>query len=604
MATHRRLDDLQTLQTYLTEHRRVDLQQLSGEGIQAVILQRLSQVGVANCSEYVDRLEVDPQEYARLFEVVLPPKSVIQDDQELFDFFESNVIPGLECKPHATLRIWSVGCRTGEEAYSLAIALCEKLGTSTVQQRVKIFATDANDHELSIARQAAYSPERFEALSDDLREKYFNINDDKLTFKNDLRRSVIFGRHDITNDAPISRMDMIVCRGLLPFFNLEQQRKAMSRIKFALQPFGFLLVGKGEQLIDENQLLRLAPRFYSKSALDRHEKSADMDYLHATDLVNQFARLQEAALDASRVSQLIVDADGMIVNANRKARSTFGIAIQDFGRPMQDLEISYRPLELRSLIDQVTESNQGLTLAAVPRPLHNGRVQYFDVHVRPLYSEDDERLGTCVQFDDVTEYQNLQEELTSLNQQLQTANEELQSTHEELETTNEELQSTNEELETINEELQSSNEELETMNDELQTTNEELQTSNTQQRELSARIARANNFLESILASIRSCVVVLDERFEILVWNDHCEQTWGLRADEVKRKSFFGLDIGLPVATLEEPLHAFVGDDQNNFETVMDAINRRGRAIRCKLRATRITAYNLRGLVLLIEEVK
>jgi two-component system, chemotaxis family, CheB/CheR fusion protein len=604
MATHGRLDDLETLQTYLKEHRRVNLQQLNGEGIQSVILQRLSEVGVANCSEYVDRLEVDPQEYARLFEVVLPPKSVIQDDRELFDFFESKVIPTLESKVHENVRIWSVGCRTGEEAYSLAITLCEKLGTSTVQERVKIFATDANDQNLSVARQAAYSPERFETISDDLRKKYFNINDDKLTFKNDLRRSVIFGRHDITSDAPISRMDVIVCRGLLPLFNLEQQRKAISRIKFAMKPFGFLLLGKGEQLIDESQLVQLAPRLYSKSALDRREKSADMDYLHATDSVDEFARLQEAALDASRIAQLIVDADGMIVNANRKARSTFGIAIQDFGRPMQDLEISYRPLELRSLIDQVTGFNERLTLPAVPRPLHNGRVQYFDVHIRPLFSESDERIGTCVQFDDVTEYQNLHEELTSLNQQLQTANEELQSTHEELETTNEELQSTNEELETINEELQSSNEELETMNDVLQTTNEELQTSNTQQRELSASIARANNFLESILASIRSGVVVLDERFEILVWNRRCEETWGLRADEVKRKSFFSLDIGLPVARLEEPLHAFIGGSEDYFETVMDAINRTGRAIECKLRATRITVYSRRGLVLLIEEIK
>src|SRR5262249_32301449 len=158
--------------------------------------------------------------------------------------------------------------------------------------------------------------------------------------------------------------------------------------------------------------------------------------------------------------------------------------------------------------------------------------------------------GVSIAFTDVTHAQEMQTQLEHSRRELETAYEEIQSTVEELETTNEELQSTNEELETTNEELQSTNEELETMNEELQSANEELETINSELEERTAQLHQTNIFFSSILESLRAGVVVLDADLTIESWNSEAEDMWGLRGDEVRGKSFFALDIGLPVSKL------------------------------------------------------
>jgi two-component system CheB/CheR fusion protein len=186
----------------------------------------------------------------------------------------------------------------------------------------------------------------------------------------------------------------------------------------------------------------------------------------------------------------------------------------------------------------------------------------------------------------VTRYQQLQADLQRSNQELETANEELQSAHEELETTNEELQSTNEELETTNEELQSTNEELETMNEELQSTNEELETINAELRERTTALDSANLFLQSILTSVRTGVVVVDRQHHVMIWNYRAEDLWGLRADEVRGKSLMSLDIGLSVRQLEVPIRRLLNGESRDEEIILDALNRRGRTIRCRVSCT------------------
>src|SRR5262249_54649999 len=154
--------------------------------------------------------------------------------------------------------------------------------------------------------------------------------------------------------------------------------------------------------------------------------------------------------------------------------SLFNIPREFVGRPFQDLEISYRPIELRSSIDEAREERRPVRLREIARWTPAGELSYLDVTVAPLEIEET-HVGVTITFIDVTQYRQLQEELEQTHRELEVANEELQSANEELETTNEELQSTIEELETTNEELQSTNEELETMNEELSSTNEELQ---------------------------------------------------------------------------------------------------------------------------------
>jgi two-component system CheB/CheR fusion protein len=169
---------------------------------------------------------------------------------------------------------------------------------------------------------------------------------------------------------------------------------------------------------------------------------------------------------------------------------------------------------------------------------------------------------------------------------------------------NEELQSANEELETTNEELQSTNEELETMNEELQSTNEELHSINEILLQRSDEVNQLNSFLESILSSLHSAVVVLDVNFYIQNWNTESEEQWGLRSDEVMGQHFMNLDIGLPVEQLRQPIRNCLNQESQVEEVLLSAINRRGRAIDCKITCTPLFGANqeIRGTILIMEQ--
>ena len=201
-------------------------------------------------------------------------------------------------------------------------------------------------------------------------------------------------------------------------------------------------------------------------------------------------------------------------------------------------------------------------------------------------------------------YRSLETELQHSKQELETAYEELQSTNEELETTNEELQSTIEELETTNEELQSTNEELETMNEELQSANEELQTINDELRNRSTDLNSAHAFLESVFTSLRSGVVVLDRNLRVLVWNHRAEDLWGLRADEAQRTDFLGLDIGLPVHDLRQPIRDILSGAAEHLETLLPATSRRGKALECRVMLAPLhdSGDGVEGVILLMDE--
>jgi len=233
----------------------------------------------------------------------------------------------------------------------------------------------------------------------------------------------------------------------------------------------------------------------------------------------------------------------------------------------------------------------------------NGNVQHLVADLAPL-REGDRVLGISIAFQDVTAFRHLKTEHEHAMQELETAYEELQSTNEELETTNEELQSTNEELETTNEELQSTNEEMETMNEELQSTNEELDTVNTELRNRTEELNQTNLFLESILASLRVAVVVLDRKLNVERWNKKAEDLWGLRADEVHGHNLLNLDIGLPVEKLKGPLHACLAEHPRFQDLVLDAIDRRGKRIVCNVAFSPLVRPEgvTQGIILLISE--
>jgi len=291
----------------------------------------------------------------------------------------------------------------------------------------------------------------------------------------------------------------------------------------------------------------------------------------------------------------------MAVNA--AARQQFGLTIKDVGGPVQDLELSYRPVALRPALDRALNERREVTLNSV-HFMVAGEPRTFDITVSPLFGDDREIAGLRVVYTEITELAALRGELQQARQELETAYEELQSTNEELETTNEELQSTVEELETTNEELQSTNEELETMNEELQSTNQELHTTNEELRSRSSELNAANGFLESVFASMLSAVAVVDADFQVLVWNHRAADLWGVRQEEVQQKHLMSLDIGLPLADLRQPIRDVATGAIDSFERVLSAVNRRGKRFDCRVavnplrHADRSTA----GVIVLMEE--
>ena len=567
---------------------------------------------VTSYEDYIDYLEVHPEEFVSLFNTVLINVTSFWRDAAAWNYLQEQVLPSLlQAKPaNEPIRLWSVGCASGEEAYTLAMILAELLGASEFRQRVKIYATDVDEDALSQARHATYSQRDLEPLPEGLRERYFELVGDRYIFRADLRRVVIFGRHDLVQDAPISRLDLLVCRNTLMYFNADAQAHILSRLHFALSNTGVLFLGKAEMLLTHTDLftpLNLSHRIFAKvprlNPRDRFSTSPRTLEETMSSQLSAYVHLRELVFNSLPLAQIVVDKDGRLVLANALARSLFGLHDTDLGGPLQNLELSYRPLELRSRIEQAYSDGRSLTVHDVVRYLPDGATQYLDVQFVPL-QENGDRVGMSISFADVTQYHALQTELQRSSQELETANEELQSSNEELETTNEELQSTNEELETTNEELQSTNEELETMNEELQSTNSELQAINDELHQRTTEANEANAFLQSILASIRAGVVVMDNKFNILIWNKQTENLWGLRTEEVAGQSFFNLEIGLPVDQLRETIRSCIAGAEQ-LESSLDAVNRRGRSFRCHVTCNPLIGADQshQGVILVMEEV-
>jgi two-component system, chemotaxis family, CheB/CheR fusion protein len=604
----------EALLDYLQRTRGFDFSAYKRSSLQRRILKRMQEVGVQNYGDYIDFLEVHPEEFGQLFNTILINVTTFFRDERAWEYLAQEIIPRIleRRKLPEPIRIWTAGCASGEEAYTLAMLFAEALGWEQFRERVKIYSTDADQEALNQARLAAYTPRQVEDVPPELLNKYFDKINGRYVFNKELRRSVIFGRHDLIQDAPISRVDLIVCRNTLMYFNAETQTKIISRFGFGLNDGGYLFLGKAEMLL--TRLNMFAPMDVKRRIFTKLPRSNPRERLFVAaqglngdpfNHVTEATRLREAAFDADVLAHIVVDLSGQLVLANETARALFNLSANDLGRPFQDLEISYRPLELRSHIEQAYLERRPVTIKAVeltqPSPI---APQSLDVTIIPLFEMGGSTLGVKIIFTDVTRYKKLQEELQQSHQELETAYEELQSANEELETTNEELQSTNEELETTNEELQSTNEELETMNEELQSTNEELETTNEQLRARTDELNQVNAFNEAILTSLNDAVIGVDPDLRVTMWNRRAEDMWGLRAAEVKGKHLLNLDIGLPVHQLHAPIRAIFNGEAEMQEVMLPATNRRGKAIRARVISTPLgpSAKLPLGVIMLIEE--
>jgi two-component system CheB/CheR fusion protein len=604
----------EALLLHLKEARGFDFTGYKRSSLMRRVDRRLTQVGVAEYGEYLDYLQVHPDEFAALFNTILINVTGFFRDPDAWEYLRTHALPSMleDRGPDAPIRVWSAGCASGEEAYTLAIMLAELLGVEDFRRRVKIYATDVDDAGLVQARQASYSEQQLRGLPAELVGRYFEAAGDRYSFRKDLRRSLIFGRNDLVQDAPISRNDLVVCRNTLMYLNAETQTQILRRLHFALADRGLLFLGKAEMLLSHGDLF--SPVDLQRRVFRKVPKPAGpdgsmpvVDPLPSSrgDLAG-LDKLRNEAFLASPVAQVVVTADGLVALANWQAETLLGVSARDVGRPFRDLELSYRPVELRRHIEQAQLERRNTRISDVELVRSVSEKIHLEIQVNPLVDTGSALLGVTLIFQDVSEPRRLRDELEQTNRQLETAYEELQSINEELETTNEELQSTVEELETTNEELQSTNEELETMNEELQSTNDELQSINEQLRVSTAESDRANAFLEAVLTSLRAGVAVINRDLQVKAWNRRAEDLWGLRTDEAVGQHFLNLDIGLPTEALRPMIRSALADSGEPLEANVSAVNRRGRPITVRVVCTPLsgTGRDVDGAVVIMEHAE
>ena len=568
------------------------------------VAKRMAAVGTERYDDYVDFIELNGEEFAELFTTLLINTTGFFRDPQTWEYVAAEIAPQLldARAPDSPIRVWCAGCASGEEPYTVAMVLARVMGDPGFRERVKIYATDIDDEALGQARHGTYLPRQIEDVPPDALERFFERTDQRYVFRKDLRRCVIFGRNDLVQDAPISRIDLLVCRNTLMYFTAETQAQILRRFHFGLDDDGYLLLGKSEMLITHTDLftpLELKRRVFRKvikpTVRDRvRVLSADGGRAFAP---TEADVLRDAAFDIVGAAHVLLDHNRAMIMANDAARRMFGLGLNDFGRPIQDLELSYRPIELRSHLDSVDRDLRASEIKAIQwRAGDSDRI--FDIRITPL-SSGGVTIGTSVAYIDVTEAHKLQDQLTGSKRELEQAYDALQSTVEELETSNEEL-------ETMNEELQSSNEELETMNEELQSSNEELETMNEELRHRTRELGDVNSILETILTSIGVAVAVLDRNERVQIWNGKAQELWGLTAEEAEDENLMSLDIGLPVENVRQQMRDTLAGRSQREELVLEATKRRGEGFMCRVTFLPLGSTgdgSVSGVIMMTEDV-
>ncbi|MDX3910228.1 MAG: CheR family methyltransferase [Sphingobium sp.] len=606
--------EFEALLQYIQQSRGMDFRGYKRTSLKRRIALRMEAVSVESFGQYQAILEADPSEFENLLNTVLINVTSFFRDPEAWEVLKDEVLPAIiaRCEGDLPIRIWSVGCASGAEPYSIAMLLAEQLGAADFCRRVKVYATDLDEEALRAARLATYLPREVDNVPAPFLEKYFERTNNHYVFERELRKCVIFGRHNIVRDAPISRIDLLLCRNLLIYLEAETQAIVLPRLHYALNPEGCLFLGKAETQLARSPLFRpvdMKHRIFTKvrQGARRHitgRFGASRDARVDTHIPS--AALLEAALDQAGTAMLAVDEDGAVALANLSARELLGVGPADIGRPFLDLPISYRPMELRGPIEEVFRTRRSIKVEDQEYRLSQSEVLQLTIDAKPLQRPDGTVHAVLLCFTDTTAVHMLHRELEAAQENLENSIEELQSANEELETTNEELQSTNEELETTNEELQSTNEELETLNEEARSSNEEMESINEELRRQAEQAVNFRLYLEAVLRSMDGGIIVLDEGRKIRSWNRWSERTWGLRKEEVLGTSIESLEIGIPIDGLFEGLGEVETHSIDQVEQVLEGVDRRGRPIKCRVIISGLVSENgvNLGSVLLFQKLR
>ena len=540
------VDDKRALEAFLHEVRQrhgLDFTQYKPATILRRVQRRVLATGAATLDGYRAYLTSHPQEAQLLTNSLLIKVTEFFRDPDLFRYLQEVVVPELiaYARTHEqTLRCWSAGCATGEEAYSLAILLAEALGEEVDAFQVRLFATDADPEAVAFARQGSYPDRSLAKVPEELVARYFTHEQDRFVVNKRLRAMTVFGQHDLAQRAPFPHMDLVLCRNVLIYFTPELQQRTLRLFTYALRNDGILVLGKAESpgslasffhpqhqqhkvYRRQGERLLLPPASFAPLPAAQMravvpKPAAGERRPEAVQPGNQLP--PEDILLTLPVGVVVVDRHSDIASINLAARRLLAIHRPAQGEDLIHLVPSSLALPLREAIDRAFREGKASapeevsldpvtpgappTLQIVVHPQGNdqtsGSGRFVVVVVQEITLQVAERRALQQQVQttsaelervsqqaaaEASEREAMNQRLVDSNRQLLEANDDLTSSNEAMRATNQELllgaeeaQAAVEEVETLNEEYQASNEELETLNEELQATIEELNTTN------------------------------------------------------------------------------------------------------------------------------
>jgi len=550
---------LKELLQELAEQRDFDLRGYKPTTLERRFRRRMFQLNIGSYADYREYLQKNPKEVTALLDTILINVTEFFRDPAAWETLRQDLLPPMlkNLTSSSTFRAWSAGCASGEEAYSIAILLSEFFGPRLPEYDIKIYATDIDEEALTTARKGEYSAEALRRIRPEWIAKYFH-GKGPLRVNREIRKLLIFGRSNLAQNAPISHVNLLLCRNVLIYCNSELQKQILARLYYALEPEGILFLGKSEsQLTDSTQFRRLNGRWRifrrvplgmsmaaDSEAQGNEEQAPGLE--RSRKELDELRLRQQYLFETVRLGVLLLSPDDNIIQHNAALLTLYGLPSGSLtGRSLHDTDLLARTPELGPELQDCRITNQ--TKHFQSRIRIGTEKRLIDITLRPILDDRGRHSATFVYFEDET----VQEKLQSTIEELESTTEELQSANEELETTNEELQSTNEELETTNEELQSTNEELETTNEELQSLNEELETTNQELEERRKDLNVLSTLYAQTLEKIRAPIMLVDSENKIQFWNSMALRLFGFRSKPP-------MDLHLDQLPLPEPVRDLI----------------------------------------------
>jgi len=562
-----------------------DFSQYKPSTIHRRIERRMAVHQIETLESYVKFLQQTPSEVEALFRDLLIGVTNFFRDPDAFTMLEQQVLPKLFADKPAggVLRIWVPGCSTGEEAYSIAILMQERIEALKQSYTVQIFATDIDSRAIATARAGLYPASIAADITPSRLARFFTAEPDASAYRihKVIRDMLVFSEQDIIKDPPFSRLDLLSCRNLLIYLGPELQKKLIPLFHYALKPGGILFLGTSEGVGDFGDLFAVIDRktkVYQRKqdfqgmqrlSVDRFSflppmtglssqqrpagKAGAPAKLPLRELTEQ-ALLQQIAPTGALVNEHgdvlylhgrfgmyleLMSGETSVNNVLKMAHEGLRTAL---GSALHRAAVTHATVRVPGLQVKTREDLQRVNLSVRP-VLASAAVVSGDSMQAQLFlvilEEVPEPLSGATLVGPATPLNGneagTQSQITALREELRAKDEYIQSTHEQLESSNEELKSSNEEMQSVNEELQSTNEELETSKEELQSVNEELATVNNELQTKVIDLSRLNNDMNNLLAGTGIATVFVDHKLHILRFTPTASEILNLILTDVGR---------------------------------------------------------------------